>query len=93
MNIQLREIDLLSHEVVRHILSREEGPALERDDPKLFAELVEITGNAWLIWTFRALVFNRSCEFVTPRRAGAGGKQYSLIPAQWLYSQIPVHID
>lgn len=96
MHLQIQDNDDLAKEVIRHVASGEDGPRLERlerQKPEFYSELMEMIGNIWLIWIFRALVFNRSCEFIVPRRTGSGGKDYSLIPAKWLDSQIPVHIS
>lgn len=90
MAIHMREVDVLAKDVIQHVVTNE-ALDLEHKQGKVFEELVEILGNIWLVWIFRALVFNRSCSFVTPRRAG-GGKQYSMIPAEWLDSTLPVHI-
>lgn len=93
MQFQLEDIHELCGDVVKHLLGREGGPRLEKDFNETFEQIVAYAGDMWLIWIFRGLVFNRSCSFVVPRRSGAGGKPYSLIPAQWLYSQIPIHIS
>lgn len=93
MKLQLDDIHELCGDVVKRILGREHGPRLEKEYHETYENIVAYAGDMWLIWIFRALVFNRSCSFVVPKRSGAGGKQYSLIPSQWLYSQIPIHIS
>ena len=98
MAIQMREVDDLATDIVEQILRHKQvlsnnknnkAPNLEAEQRK---ELVEITGNIWLVWVFRALVFNRSCSFVMPRRVEAGGKEYNMISPQWLHSQLRVQI-
>lgn len=92
MHIQMDHIDDLAEEVVRNILGREASGELEKENHEVYRALVDDMGTAWLVWIFRALVFNRSATFVEPRRPGAGGRPYQHIASRWLYSNIPVHI-
>ena len=78
-------------DVIRALLMDHRAEGLEEKARPDFDAVVELVEDIWLIWIFRAFVFNRSCEFIVPRRA-IGGKPFNLIPSQWLYSQLPVHI-
>lgn len=93
MHIQIDEVDQLSDEVVTQVLGHEDARKMRDGHKNEFDELIDSVASAWYMMIFRALIFNRSATFVEPRRPGAGGRPYNLIPAQWLYSQIPVHIS
>ena len=93
MHLMMDDIDELCKDVIRHLVGRERYDTITKEDVAFRGDLIDGARRAWLIWLFRALVFNRSAQFVEPRRSGAGGRPYNLIPASWLYSQIPVHIS
>ena len=87
------DLEDLCKDVVKHVIGRERYRVLFEEARAIHDDLLDEARTAWLVWIFRALVFNRSANFVEPRQASAGGRPYSHIPAQWLYSQIPVHIS
>lgn len=91
MKFQMDDMHELCCEVIRSLLADQYSEGLEQKARPAFDTLVSHAEDIWLIWIFRAMVFNRSCDFVVPRRA-VGGKPYNLIPSQWLYSQLPVHV-
>ena len=93
MHMMMDDMDELCKEVIRHLIGRERYDNIIKEDTAFHNDLIDETRRAWLVWIFRALVFNRSAQFIEPRRSGAGGTPYNLIPATWLYSQIPVHIS
>lgn len=93
MHMMIDDLDDLCKEVIRYLVGRERYATIVKEDPGFHEELIDETRQAWLIWIFRALVFNRSASFEEPRRSGSGGRPYKLISANWLYSQIPVHIS
>ncbi|KUI71859.1 hypothetical protein VM1G_07480 [Cytospora mali] len=93
MHIQIDEVGELAREIVAHILGNQDTHNLQDQHGEQLDGLIESVASAWFMMIFRALVFNRSVTFIEPRRPGAGGRPYNLIPAQWLYSQIPVHIS
>ena len=93
MHLMIDDMDELCKEAIQYLVGRERYNNIIKEDISFHNDLVDEARQAWLVWIFRALVFNRSAQFIEPRRSGAGGRPYNLIPANWLYSQIPVHIS
>ena len=72
MHLMMDDMEDLCKEFVKDVIGREEFDKLEKHFREFYNDLVEDAGTAWLIWMFRALVFNRSATFVEPRRSGTG---------------------
>ncbi|KUI59527.1 hypothetical protein VP1G_06740 [Cytospora mali] len=82
MHIQIDEVDELASEIVTHVLGNQNTHNIRDQHGDQLDELIENVASAWFMMIFRALVFNRSVTFIEPRRPGAGGRPYNLIPSQ-----------
>lgn len=88
MHLLIDDMNEICEDTVRSVLGQDLYSTLESKLPDAIGELIDRAEIAWLIWIFRAMVFNRSVIFVEH-----GTKARPLIPAKWLGSQLPVHIS
>ncbi|ROV92253.1 hypothetical protein VPNG_09680 [Cytospora leucostoma] len=82
MHIQINEVDDLSADFITQLLGGENTDTLRKQHREHYNALIENAASAWFLMIFRALIFNRSVVLVEPKRLGAGGRPYNLIPAK-----------
>lgn len=91
MNALIDQADSIADEVITNLLGEERRRKLQnRERDQEVQKFLDCTASIWFIMVFRALIFNRSCIWVEPKRAG--GIPSNLIPAKWHDSRIPIYL-